>query len=161
MKMDNMSLIWSVQWHWFYLKGPLQLFPWNHSQLFTLFHVFFFTFYFHPLPCFIFCHFSSLAFLLINWKHFFFYKPKHLECGGWREIPCIIFSFTTKWTWFWCLTLTLQPASLKAQVTDTEGQCSLMCPSTSSRGIFAGSHLLGHCTGNLGHWYWCVCNKHK
>lgn len=37
-----------------------------------------------------------------------------------------------------------------------EGQSSVTWRSRSSRGIFVGSHLLGHTTGYLGHWYWWV-----
>lgn len=54
------------------------------------------------------------------------------------------------------LTLCLHPASLKEQEMVAEGQSSVTWRSRSSRGIFVGSHLLGHTTGYLGHWYWWV-----
>ena len=55
------------------------------------------------------------------------------------------------------LTLCKHPACLNAHDTMADGHCSCTCISTSSRGILVGSHRFGQGTGNLGHWYWCVC----
>lgn len=56
-------------------------------------------------------------------------------------------------------TLYLHPASLNVHVIVAEGHKLWRCLSTSSLGIFEGSHLLGHDMGNLGQLCWWVWNK--
>lgn len=58
-----------------------------------------------------------------------------------------------------CLTLCLQPASLKGQRTRALPQLSFTWLARSSRAMLGVPHWFGHWTGNRGQWYWWFCRR--